>query len=112
MNDQTSRTPYVLGALHQHCSECEWSQSGHRVEVTECPLCGAAIDKHVALVFGGVTVEFDGTRFTFTDWKKDSVEVDEADYPDTIEFMRRHAHQIYGGPSPYQPRICSGERSD
>ena len=97
-------TPYVLGELHQACSRCDWHQSRHHLELAHCPRCGAQVDYHrAAIEFGGVRVEFDGTRFKFFDRMGRSVEVDEADYPDTILFMQRHARFSYpprkGGPT-------------
>jgi len=95
MNDD-HQTPYTIGELKQKCSRCEWQQARHRLELQQCPRCGAAIDRHVAIEFDGLFVEFDGTRFTFRDRMGGSLDVDEADYPDTIRFMQRHARFSYG----------------
>jgi hypothetical protein len=43
------------------------------------------------LEFGGFIVEFDGTRFVFHDTQDHQVTLDEADYPEAIPFMQRHA---------------------
>lgn len=89
-------TPYAIGELHQTCSKCSWQQSRHDLELADCPLCGAPVDYHAAAIeFGGLLVRFDGTRFSFRDRIGGYVEVDEADYPDTILFMQRHARFAY-----------------
>jgi len=99
----SARTPYVLGALHQICSVCRWWQSGHAAEVLQCPLCGAAVADAAVLEFGGVTVVFDGTRFTFYGFDGSKVSVDAADYPDVIAFMGRHAKQAVRNLGPVTP---------
>jgi hypothetical protein len=92
MNMAVDRTtPYTLGELEQACTRCDWRQARQRVELRECPRCGGALGRDAALAFGGVRVEFDGTHFRFRDTMDRVVDVDEADYPDTILFMRRHA---------------------
>ena len=89
-------TPYAIGELHQACSRCDWQQSRHHLELTNCPRCRAPVDYHrAAIEFGGLSVGFDGTRFAFRDRMGRCFEVDEADYPDTIQFMQRHARFSY-----------------
>ena len=87
---------YAIGELHQTCSRCSWQQSGHKHEMTHCQSCGAPVDYHGAEIeFGGRRVRFDGPRFVLRDRMDRYVEVDEADYPDTILFMQRHARFSY-----------------
>jgi len=89
-------TFYSIGELHQACSRCDWQQSRHKLELTHCPRCSAPVDYHRAEIeFGGLRVGFDGTRFSFRDRMGRCVEVDEADYPDAILFMQRHARFSY-----------------
>ena len=83
--------PYRGGQLHQICSKCNWWQAGHGLAVSQCPLCGAPTDHRIALEFGGFVVEFDGTRFNLHDAQGNRVVLDEADYPEAIAFMQRHA---------------------
>jgi hypothetical protein len=100
--------PYTVGDLHQRCSKCQWWQSGHGLEVKSCPLCGAPTDPRVAIEFGGVVVEFDGTQFKFGN-ALGVVTVFKADYPDVITFMLRHAVKGPMRPSPgAKRRIASG----
>ena len=89
-------TPYTIGELHEYCSLCDWQQSRHHLELTQCPRCRAPIDhRRAEIEFGGLRVGFDGTRFVFRDRLGGRLEVDEADYPDTILFMQRHARFSY-----------------
>ena len=109
---QNNRDVYEGGQLHQVCSKCLWWQSGHGLEILNCPLCDAATDTHVGLLFGGIMVEFDGVHFIFHDRQyKKSVSVDRADYPDVISFMLRHAIEgpLAGNLGKHRPiKSCNG----
>lgn len=95
---QKNREPYEHGQLMQTCSACNWWQYGHGLELMHCPRCGAPVHGHVALLFGGSAVAFDGSHFIFHDRQSGhAVSLDQADYPDAITFMLRHAIQ---GPLP------------
>ncbi|MBS0557001.1 MAG: hypothetical protein JSR27_06255 [Proteobacteria bacterium] len=111
--------PYRGGQLHQICSKCNWWQAGHGVVVQQCPQCGEATSNRIALEFGGFIVEFDGTQFTFHDSEGRQVILDEADYPEAIAFMVRHAEvklepsrEAASRPSPWPIRSGAGDYRD
>lgn len=90
-------TRYVLGELHQACSRCDWRDVlRNAVERTDCPHCGAPVDaRKDAIEFGGLRIQFDGVRFKLQDSMGRRLDIDEADYPDAILFMQRHARRVY-----------------
>jgi hypothetical protein len=85
--------PYILGRLTQRCTACKWQEENGRIERDSCPACGAPVDGERTLTFGGLTVCYEPhkNRFRLTaPFGGGTVEIAEADTPDTLRFMHRH----------------------
>lgn len=85
---------YACGDLLQFCDECDWAQRGHRCELSECPNCGEALPSMLAIEFGGTAVVRRVGGFEIIGNNGQRTLLENADLPEILQFMCRHAEDI------------------
>jgi len=97
---------YELGVLIQQCSNCDWAQRGHVLELVVCPECGQFLGTPCALEFGGLRVVYTGKSFRLGDRRGEPVDrICEADVPSVIQFLCKHVPDFRQGRMP--KNVCA-----
>lgn len=92
--------PRFFARLHLHCEHCGWSVTNNFLEIGDCPKCGKSVARDRSLHFGGLAVSYHARKnkfFLTCPQDRSTVEVAEADVPDTIHFLARSFRGDHGG---------------